>query len=138
MHLFRKGEWIAGPLEMAEGFLERSHGLLGREGLSGLGGLVIEWCGSIHTFFMRFPIDVVFLRADGSVRKVCHGVKPWRFAMAPFARTTVELRAGAARETGIEVGQVLEFRSTGPKGDVDERGGKQTTEAGDPHGQETG
>jgi uncharacterized membrane protein (UPF0127 family) len=117
VHLYRNGEWIAGPLEMAETFFERSQGLLGRNGLDGLSGMVIEWCGTIHTCFMRFPIDVVFLTANGTVRKVCHDVKPFRIATAPFSRTTVELRSGAAREAGIEKGQIVEFRNLGPKGE---------------------
>ncbi|MHC4601668.1 MAG: DUF192 domain-containing protein [Planctomycetota bacterium] len=113
-HLFRNGEWIAGPLDVAESFFERSRGLLGRDRIEGRAGMLIEWCGAIHTCFMRFAIDVVFLAKDGTVRKVRHGVKPYRIAMAPFSRWTVELGAGVARETGLEPGQVLELRAEGP------------------------
>lgn len=113
VHLYRDGERIAGPLEVAETFLERTRGLLGRGGLEGRAGMVIERCGMIHTWFMRFPIDAVYLSRDGTVRKVSPGVKPWRFSGAPFAHCTVELRAGAASEAGLEAGQVVEFRPDG-------------------------
>jgi uncharacterized membrane protein (UPF0127 family) len=75
--------------------------------------MAFERCGSIHTCFMRFAIDVVFLSRDGVVKKVGHALKPYRVAGALFAHWTVELPAGLAREVGLEAGQMLEFRTGG-------------------------
>ncbi|MCU0722051.1 MAG: DUF192 domain-containing protein [Planctomycetes bacterium] len=114
VHLYRDGVWLAGPLELAETVAERTQGLLGRDGLPGRSGMVFDGCGSVHTFFMRFPIDVVFLAGDSTVRKVAPVVKPFRMALSPFSRWTVELPAGLARELGLARGQRLEFRGSGP------------------------
>jgi len=114
VHLYRGGEWLAGPLEAAETLAERTKGLLGRVGLPGRAGMVIEDCGSIHTCFMRFAIDVVFLAGDGTVRKIAHRLSPWRFAISPFARRAVELPAGLAGELRLERGQTVELRDRGP------------------------
>ena len=110
VNLYRDGVWLAGPLEVAETFADKTKGLLGRDGLPDRRGMVIEYCGSIHTCFMRFAIDVVFLAADGRVRKIAARLKPWRFAMAPFARRAVELPAGLAAEIELAPGQIVELR----------------------------
>jgi uncharacterized membrane protein (UPF0127 family) len=114
LHLYRNGEWLAGPLEVAETFAERTQGLLGRDGLPGRAGMAFEHCGSIHTLFMKFAIDVVFLSGDGTVRKVSGRVRPFRFALSPFARWTLELPAGLAGEMRLERGQVVELLDRGP------------------------
>ena len=82
----------------------RMRGLLGRAGLEPDQGLLIPKTSSIHMFFMRFPIDAVFLDRDLRVRKIVAGLAPWRVAFAPGARIVVELPAGAAARAGIEVG----------------------------------
>jgi uncharacterized membrane protein (UPF0127 family) len=85
----------------------RMRGLLGRRELPAGEGLLIRPAPSVHTFFMRFPIDVVFLNRDGEVLKVCEDVRPWRAAAARRAHSTLELAAGEARRRGIAVGQRL-------------------------------
>ncbi len=114
VHLYRDGRWIAGPLDQAETFREKNRGLLGRDALDPGTGMVIERCGMIHTWFMRFPIDVMFLSRRGRVVKVRHEVKPFRIACAPFAHRTVEMPAGLAHELGLERGQSVELRNEGP------------------------
>lgn len=110
MNLVRDGETLAGPLDLAESFLDRTRGLLGRDGLPGRSGMVIEHCSSIHTVFMRFSIDVVFLSRDGNVLKVVDELAPWRAAWAWFAARAVELPAGLAREVGLCAGQKVELK----------------------------
>jgi uncharacterized protein len=82
-------------------------GLLGRSGLETGEGILLQPASSVHTFFMRFAIDVVFLNRDGEVLKVAKGVPPWRTAAARGARAVVELGAGEAGRRGIRVGDRL-------------------------------
>ena len=87
--------------------LTRMRGLLGRRGLGQGEGLLLQPAGSIHTFFMRFPIDAVFLDADQRVVKVAAGVPPWRAAAAKRSRAVLELAAGEAARVGLVAGDVL-------------------------------
>jgi uncharacterized protein len=82
-------------------------GLLGRSGLERGEGLLLKPCGSVHTLFMRFPIDVVFLDRELSVLAVREAVPPWRTARARRAKVTLELAAGEATRLGIEPGVKL-------------------------------
>jgi uncharacterized membrane protein (UPF0127 family) len=60
-------------------------------------------------FFMRFPIDVVFLDRDNVVVKVVHGIKPWRMALGGGGKNALELPAGTISSAGIANGDQLEF-----------------------------
>jgi uncharacterized membrane protein (UPF0127 family) len=85
----------------------RMRGLLGRRNLPQGEGILLEPAGSIHTFFMRFPIDAVFLDRERRVVKVAHGVRPWRTAAGRKARAVLELGAGEAARIGIAEGDAL-------------------------------
>lgn len=85
----------------------RMRGLLGRDGLGEGEGLLLKPCGSVHTLFMGFPIDVVFLDRELSVVAVRPEVPPWRTAGARGAKVTLELAAGEAGRLGIEPGMQL-------------------------------
>jgi uncharacterized protein len=87
--------------------LRRMKGLLGRRGLGPDEGMLIRPASSIHTLFMRFPIDVVFLDRELVVRKVTPSVKPWRLAFAHHARNVLELAAGEAARRDVAPGQQL-------------------------------
>ena len=73
-------------------------GLLGRDGLEPGTGMLIDAAPSVHMFFMRFPIDVVFLDRDRTVVGVRHRLAPWRVAGARHAVAALELPAGAAAQ----------------------------------------
>ena len=60
-------------------------------------------------FFMRFPIDVVYLDRDDRVRKIVAGLKPWRLSWCPRARSVIEAPAGWARQVGLERGAQVVF-----------------------------
>ena len=64
--------------EIAETFVERAKGLIGRRGLASGTGMLITKCNCIHTFFMRFAIDATFLDKSGKVVKVVRNIRPWR------------------------------------------------------------
>ena len=80
----------------------RMRGLLGRKELRHGDGIYLRPAPSIHTLFMRFPIDVVFLGRDGTVLKVAERLRPWRVAACRGAAAALELAAGEAarRELG--------------------------------------
>jgi uncharacterized membrane protein (UPF0127 family) len=92
---------------LARNPLTRMRGLLGRRGLAQGEGLLLQPAGSIHTFFMRFPIDVVFLDGDRRVMRVAPNVRPWRTAAVRKARAVLELAAGEAARVGLQPGAVL-------------------------------
>jgi hypothetical protein len=94
------GEVLAERAAVAENFLTRFMGLMGRSRLPHGAGLVLLPCSSIHMLFMLIPIDAVFATSDGRVVRVAHRLKPWiSAALAPSALYCVELPAGAARAT---------------------------------------
>jgi uncharacterized protein len=85
----------------------RMRGLLGRSALPVGEGLLLKPAGSVHTFFMRFPIDVVFLDRELSVVDVAAELRPWRTARRKGAKAALELPAGEAARRGIGVGSAL-------------------------------
>jgi uncharacterized membrane protein (UPF0127 family) len=84
-------------------------GLLGRAALGAGEGLLIRPTSAIHTFFMRFAIDVVFLDRDGVVLEVVPGLRPWRLAAKRGARSVLELPAGEADARRIWPGDRLDI-----------------------------
>ena len=102
------GEIVCERCVVADRMLSRMKGLLGKSKLPTGDGLLIRRASSIHTFFMRFAIDAVFLSSDGEVLKVAEHVKPWRVQAARRARDVLELGAGEAARRRIVVGDRLE------------------------------
>jgi uncharacterized membrane protein (UPF0127 family) len=103
-------------VEFARTEWSRFMGLMGRAELPAGDGLWIEPCNSIHMFFMRFAIDVLFLDRKRRVKKVMLNLRPWRISPIVFgARTTVELPAGTFKDRGL-VGRTLELREAAAGG----------------------
>lgn len=98
---------LASLVEPAFDSRSRNRGLLGRDGLDSRSALVLAPCSGIHTCFMRFAIDVVFVNADGTVRRVYHRLQPWRLASAFGAFAAIELAAGVAEASGLSCGHRL-------------------------------
>jgi uncharacterized protein len=99
---------------LADGFASRFFGLMGRSSLPHGDGMLFAPGGTIHTFFMRFPLDVAFLSREGGVLRVAGGVRPWRLTRAPRGTTFVlELAAGQAAADGVAEGVRLEFPAGG-------------------------
>ncbi len=101
---------LCARLEQAAGLAGKSRGLLGRERLDDDAGMLFEagrlepfmW---MHMFFMRFPIDIVFIDRGDRVIRISHGLRPWRVsALVWGARRALELAAGAAQRTGTQIG----------------------------------
>jgi uncharacterized membrane protein (UPF0127 family) len=93
---------------LADSALRRMRGLLGRKQLDSGHGLLIRPAPAIHTWFMRFAIDAVFLDRDLNVLSVRRGLRPWRMAGQRGARAVLELPAGEADRRGVEPGDRLE------------------------------
>jgi uncharacterized membrane protein (UPF0127 family) len=85
----------------------RMRGLLGRSELPRGEGVLLRPAGSIHTFFMRFPIDAVFVDGEGTVVGVERELSPWRTARRRGARAVLELAAGEADARALAAGQKL-------------------------------
>ena len=73
--------------------------------------LVIAPCNAVHTFFMRFPIDIVFLTRDGEVLSIRSSVGPWRMAVSFRGFAVLELAAGRAARCGLTTGERLRLRA---------------------------
>jgi uncharacterized membrane protein (UPF0127 family) len=101
------GEVVCERCVVAANAWTRLKGLLGRSSLPVGEGLLLRPTSSIHTTFMRFPIDVVFLDGELRVVKVVPELRPWRFAFGRGARSALELAAGEAARRGIAAGQQL-------------------------------
>lgn len=102
---------IAARVEKADTALSRLIGLLQRSSLDEDEGLIITQCRSIHMFFMRFPIDAVFVNKNNVVIGLVENIKPFR--MSPYflkASHVLELHAGIIQKRGIYRGDILETR----------------------------
>ena len=106
------GTLVCPSCEVADSFARRFRGLMLRTELPAGGGLLIRPTGSVHTCFMRFPIDIVFLDRDLRVVKIAEAVRPWRMAAARRARAVLELPAGEASARGVTVGVQLTLAGT--------------------------
>lgn len=103
----RHGGLLAGIVEPAFDSVARRRGLLGRDGMPDGSALIIAPCQAIHTFRMRFAIDVLFVDRSGRVLKIAAGVRPGRLAGCLTAFAVLELPAGAAARTDTRVGDVI-------------------------------
>jgi uncharacterized protein len=112
----RSGRLLASQVEFALDSQSRRRGLLGRDALEKESALIIAPCAAIHTFFMRFAIDVVFVARDGRVLKTYSAVPRRRIAFSIGAFAVIELPVGAIAESAARPGDMLriagDLRST--------------------------
>jgi len=99
-----RGTVVAGRVSAAFDSQTRKRGLLGRAGMSNEEALIIAPCNGVHTLFMRFAIDIVFVAKDGRVVKACQGVRPWRIALAWRAFAVIEGAPGLIERSGTRPG----------------------------------
>jgi uncharacterized membrane protein (UPF0127 family) len=102
-----RGATVCERCTVAGTAVARARGLLGRRELPGGEGLLLRPASSIHTLFMRFPIDVVFLDRELTVRKVVPRLRPWRLAFGLGSHAVLELAAGECERRGIARGDRL-------------------------------
>jgi len=101
------GSVVCERCTVASNALSRMRGLLGRSTLAGDEGILLRPASSVHTAFMRFPIDVVFVDRDLVVLKVAPELAPWKAAGCRGAKAVFELRAGEAARRGVVQGSSL-------------------------------
>ncbi len=95
--------------------LKRMVGLLNRTSLAQGEGLLIDRCYGIHTFFMRFPIDVLFLDKDYRVMKAVRSLPPWRTSIVKQAVYVLELPPGTINLSHTAEGDQIQLRATAPQ-----------------------
>ena len=93
--------------ELADTFWRRFRGLMLRSRLAPGTGILFVPCGSVHTAFMRFNIDVVFVNRNGYAVKIVEDVPPWRIAIAAQAHAVIELAAGSLKRHEVSIGDRL-------------------------------
>jgi uncharacterized membrane protein (UPF0127 family) len=112
-----QGELVATRVKIAKSFGARLVGLLNMTHMNDQDGLWLQPGGSIHTFAMRFPVDILFLDRDGRLLLYRHAVKPWRVALAPpRTRYVLELAAGRIRKLSCSASHVSLTAPTSPPG----------------------
>ena len=106
----RNGRIIAAELQVAQTFRSRARGLLGRSGLGPGEGLLLRPCRGVHTFFMRFPIDVVFLDRSNRVLSTVQDLQPQRATrLLRHCGSVLELPAGSVLGSGTSPGDDIEI-----------------------------
>lgn len=103
----RTGEVLADKVEIALTRAARRRGLLGRDSLDDSAALILSPCCAVHTAFMRFPIDVIFLDHQDTIVHIVEELVPWRVAVSMFAHTTIEFASGTLRWRDLVVGDRL-------------------------------
>ena len=103
----RTKQQVADVVEMADTRQTRRRGLLGRDCLERNAALMLVPCAAVHTAFMRFPIDIVFIDGDGCAVRTASRVQPWRVSIALSARAVIELPAGHLDACEVEIGDRL-------------------------------
>lgn len=115
----QRGTSLGEAIEVADTAVRRVKGLLGRECLEDGQGLLFKQCSSLHTLFMRFPIDIVFMDKKGKVLKTAKAVKPFKLVAAPLrAYYALELPDNAIVRSETRTGDHLTFaEEEGASGD---------------------
>jgi uncharacterized membrane protein (UPF0127 family) len=108
VNLTRQTE-LGSAVEVADSGPRRSKGLLGRKGLEPGGGLWIVPCEAVHTFWMQFPIDLIYLDRTLRIRKLKSNVSPWRLSGCLSAHSVLELPSGTIRGSQTQVGDRVEI-----------------------------
>ena len=106
----RTGSVLAQVVEVAVDSKSRRRGLLGRKSLPERHALVIAPCNAVHTCFMRFPIDVLFVARDGRVLKIVNRIGAWRVTASLRAFAAIEFRAGTLRRGELGRGDRIIIR----------------------------
>lgn len=106
-----RGTDLASAAEVAGTGAQRSKGLLGRTGLAPGEALWIVPCEAVHTFFMKFSLDLVYLDRRRRIVKIKRNVAPWRLSACVRAHSVIEFAAGALHPEGVHLGDQLVFEA---------------------------
>lgn len=111
----KDGTALAVSIRCADTFIQRFRGLMFSDSFPPQSdGLLLSPCNSVHTMFMRYKLDVLFLDRDGRVLHVIDAMPPWRFSpVVRGARRVLEVSSGTIAQYGVSVGDRLEFINEG-------------------------
>jgi len=112
------GRIVCDSVTVADSAFRRLRGLLGRRALPAGEGIVLRPAWSIHTAFMRFPIDVVFINAEQVVMRVDQSMRPFKTASCRGAREVVELAGGECGRRGLGPGDRVAWASRNVVNDI--------------------
>jgi uncharacterized membrane protein (UPF0127 family) len=105
-----RGIVLATRAKLASSYVDRFFGLMMRKGVEEGGGLLLTKSSSVHSFFMRFRFDAIYLDREGRVVKVVPSMRQWWVSFGGRgAKDTLELPAGVAASTGTQPGDTLAF-----------------------------
>lgn len=105
------GREIAETIRYTDCFLGKLFGLAGRRNIPAGEGIIIKGCAWVHTFFMRFAIDILYLDSGLRILRIDRSIPPWRLLEpCPGASTVLELAGGTADKCGLAVGERLVLR----------------------------
>jgi len=105
-----KGTIVAHSCKIADNFISRFLGLMGKKGLPQGSGLLIVPCNSIHMFFMEIPLDIVFIDKDNTVIHIINNIRPWEYSKIIWkAHSVLELPSGTIHSSNTETGDRLAF-----------------------------
>ena len=110
MRLYRGKKALFNDVTVAASFKSRLLGLLGRDKIAPGFAMYFPGCNSIHTFFMKIPIDVIMTDDKGLVMRVYDRLEPWKTAFCGNAKNTMETGSGEAKRLGIRKGDRLVMR----------------------------
>ncbi len=103
---------VCARVEVADNILRRMRGLLGRASLPAGGGMLFRGESSIHSAFMRFEFDAIFMDRELRVVGLAENIPPWRARAAKGTRNILELAAGEIARTGVRIGDQLTETNT--------------------------
>ncbi|MEO0128692.1 MAG: DUF192 domain-containing protein [candidate division WOR-3 bacterium] len=105
-----KNTIISNKAIVGDTFFKRLKGWLGRKNFNWGESLIIRPCKWIHTFFMRFPVDVIFVNAENKIVAMKSCFKPWRISGIYWrARFVIELPCGTIKRTSTTIGDIIEL-----------------------------
>lgn len=105
-----KGTTLVKNCKAANSFLTRFMGLMGKDSLPEESGLILTPCNSIHMFFMKFPLDIVFVDKNNMVVHVIESIRPWKFSkIVSNGHSTIELPVGSIEKSKTTVGDRLQL-----------------------------
>lgn len=111
IQIWYKNKILSNDILIADSFVDRLIGLMFKSKLVGAEGLLIDPCRSIHTCFMKYNLDIVFISSEKKIVKIIRNLKPWRMTWIYFsASMTLELPAGKLPMDVVE-GESLEVKS---------------------------
>lgn len=108
------GVLVADHVDLADNLLSRARGLMFRRELAPGHGLALRPCSSVHMFFMRFPLDVLFVDGEGRVVRILAAIRPWRASgIVRGAKAAIELPVGTVARAGVTPGTVVRMVEVG-------------------------